>query len=152
MPATMAPAPSATAALAARASAVAGSRPIAKSVVSGAGATRAGRGAAPARAALSVSSSVSSRRARRGARVVASAADEDERAPAQADDDDEFTVAGTARRVRDHPNSPLQMVDLTTSSKAHFLESIPPQNRRFMFPNRILRSKELKDLEIQKGS
>ena len=51
----------------------------------GAGATRAGRGAAPARAALSVSSSVSSRRARRGARVVASAADEDERAPAQAD-------------------------------------------------------------------
>jgi NAD(P)-dependent dehydrogenase (short-subunit alcohol dehydrogenase family) len=101
MPATMAPAPSTTAALAARASAVAGSRLIARPVASAAGANRAGRGAAPARAALSVSSSATSRRARRGARVVASAAEEDERAPAQADDDDEFTVAGTARRVRE---------------------------------------------------
>jgi NAD(P)-dependent dehydrogenase (short-subunit alcohol dehydrogenase family) len=101
MPATMAPAPSTAAALAARASAVAGSRLIARPVASAAGANRAGRGAAPARAALSVSSSATSRRARRGARVVASAAEEDERAPAQADDDDEFTVAGTARRVRE---------------------------------------------------
>ena len=101
MPATTAPAPSATAALAARASAVAGSRLIGRPVVSAAGANRAGRGATPVRAALSVSPSASSRRGRRGARVVASAADDDEGAPAQADDDDEFTVAGTARRVRE---------------------------------------------------
>jgi hypothetical protein len=128
MPATMAPAPSATAALAARASAVAGSRPIAKSVVSGAGATRAGRGAAPARAALSVSSSVSSRRARRGARVVASAADEDERAPAQADDDDEFTVAGTARRVREAKAKAAGNKPASTSADAEGISGLNPVN------------------------
>ena len=128
MPATMAPAPSATAALAARASAVAGSRPIAKSVVSGAGATRAGRGAAPARAALSVSSSASSRRARRGARVVASAADEDERAPAQADDDDEFTVAGTARRVREAKAKAAGNKPASTGADAEGISGLNPVN------------------------
>ena len=101
MPATMVPATSATAALAARASAVAGSRFIGRPVVSAAGANRAGRDAIPVRASLSASSSASSRRARRGARLVASAVDDEEQSPAQADDDDEFTVAGTARRVRE---------------------------------------------------